>query len=91
MEEIKVDAATAESLRWAATGARLIGPDGKLLGAYVPPPYEAMVERMLAEDLRRADDDAPAEVSPEELETALQAGEAIPMAEALKLVEKYGG
>jgi len=84
MDEIRLDAATAEALRRAATGAKLIGPDGKPVGTFVAPFYESLVERAMAEDRRRAIDEANAEVTLEDLIAADQAGGEIPHEEVLK-------
>jgi hypothetical protein len=79
MGTVQVDAATAELLRNAAAGTRVVGPDGRLLAAVLPPDLLPQVQRLIDERFDDEDD-----VTLEELKAADEAGGEIPHEEVMK-------
>ena len=90
MSKITLDAATAEALKGAEPGTELVGPDGRPVGAIVPPDLVWELRELL-DERRQALAEADAEVTLEELQAADAAGGEIPMAEVFKLLEQHGG
>jgi hypothetical protein len=82
MSTIQVDAATAELLRGAAAGTQVVGPDGRLLAAVIPPELLPRVDRLIEE--RRLLDEAFSPERVAQVKAAEAAGGAIPHDEVVK-------
>ncbi|HET6575156.1 MAG TPA: hypothetical protein VFG68_16230 [Fimbriiglobus sp.] len=83
MGKIKLDAATAETLKAAEPGTELVGPDGQPVGALVPPAVYRYLQQFLEErkQLLEAEKDA---ISVEELRAIDAAGGEIPHDEVVR-------
>lgn len=73
MSRVKLDAATTATLKAAEPGAELVGADGAVLGAFVPPDLVPGIHRML-EARRRVEANAKMEVTKEMLDAIRNSG-----------------
>jgi hypothetical protein len=83
MSEIKLDAKTAALLSGAEAGARLVGPDGKLVAGLLPPELITAFQ-LWVEKRNQLDSDDDEHVSLEELRAIEASGTAIPHEEVMK-------
>lgn len=83
MSTFVLDAATASALQTAVPGTVLLGPDGRVVGRFVPPNVAHDLDGFLAERKRRYDE-AWESFDIEELKAAEAEGGGIPHEEVVK-------